>query len=192
MENTLSRHARRSAANTPLAPFLPPRRPASRPRRYGKLESRDRDFMQACRRILASAPRPVTLRELAERVAREPAPSYYLSFSQVMKVMMRIPAMRALSPHARPVRRLLPPCAGGEPARRYAEIAARVKTLADGRPGITLAEAVARVLGGGASCFFLSPDSARRLYNSLCRRSRLERRAVSATIVTNPQPRMLP
>ncbi len=125
---------------------------------------RDRDFLRVCRRILALSPRTdLTAAEVAEIAAGSPAPSYYLSYDY---------ARRMVSERRRGVRtvRNPMPASDSQPIeRRRDEIVRKVEALMARYPGLKERDAIARVLAGPASSFFIAPDTARRLFTHLRR-----------------------
>lgn len=113
---------------------------------------RDRDFMRACREVIASSRRTdLTVAEVAARAAASRAPSYYMTFDY---------ALRALREERAGVRKAITPAV----VLRRREIAAKVRRLMESRPGLSESDALTFVLTGPASSFFINPDTARRLY----------------------------
>lgn len=46
---------------------------------------RNRHFMEACRRVIATSLEPLTAREIAERAAAMPAPTFYITYSHALR-----------------------------------------------------------------------------------------------------------
>lgn len=114
--------------------------------------ARDRDFMRACRRVIAESSDPnLTIAKVTARAARMRAPSYYVEYSYAMRKLNALAARR----HTLDSKTV---------CSRWTEIQARVAALME-RRALSRNEALARVLReGGASSFFLAPRSAARLY----------------------------
>lgn len=126
------------------------------------LSPRDRDFIAACRMVAESARGgSLTAAEIARRASRMPAPSYYLSHEQAMRHLHQQPD------NARHRRRREHPST----ASRREEIGRKVALLQQKR-GIGRGEALAHVLAGGASGFFIEPSTALRLYQRIRQRRR--------------------
>lgn len=124
------------------------------------LSPRDRDFIAACRRVMASSGRTsLTAAEIAGIASRQPAPSYYLSHEQAMRQLHRADT-------------------GADPGKahpstlsRREELRRKVAALQESR-GIGRGEALTHVLAGGASGFFIEPSTALRLYQQIRQRRR--------------------
>ena len=114
--------------------------------------ARDRDFMRACRRVIAESSDPdLTIAKVSARAAAMRAPSYYVEYSYAMRKLNALAARRSRLD-------------GKTTCARWTEIQSRVEALME-RHDLTRNEALARVLReGGASSFFLAPRSAARLY----------------------------
>lgn len=121
-------------------------------------DRRDRDFMSACRRAMPKIKGPLTSMAIAEMAAKSPAPEFYVSYLHALRT---VSLMR---------RREGFPKSGNR--SQYAEISRRAGIL-EHRHGLKLRDAVARVLAeGNAPSFYLTPLSARNLFNKLSRRAR--------------------
>lgn len=129
---------------------------------------RNRDFMKACRRVIAeSGSKSLTVAEVTAAAASQAAPSYYLTFDY---------ARRLVSEGQRGgARRTLRESIDGRhrgarlksvEARRQ-ELIDRVEEVRAKNPRLKEHHALARVLASGASSFFLSPEGARRLYTRM-------------------------
>lgn len=120
------------------------------------LSRRDRDFMAACKRVIArSASRSLTVAQVASLAALEPAPEYYTTYGYALK---RLRSLRAGHPHR-------------DPGPRWTELLQRTEELCR-RRGIRFHVALAHVLAGGASSFFMCPSTARRVYHRVRRNMR--------------------
>lgn len=126
---------------------------------------RHKDFLAACRRIVASQPKgaqPLMVGDVARLAAQSPAPCYYVSFDYALRMYNRI---------------LRQGTSGvlGPMGRCWQEIADKVRGMVDRSEGrLSVKQAMARVLAGeSASSFFLSPPTARRLYHHALRQRRL-------------------
>ena len=109
------------------------------------------DFYKACRRRMLTES-CCSVSELVEKVSHEPAPGYYVEYSTACKVLRRIRKYRCL------------PYGGRGFGAIYAELIRRVAPESL-RYGIRNSRALARVLcEGNASCWFMTPDSARSSY----------------------------
>lgn len=114
--------------------------------------ARDRDFMRACRRVIAESDDPcLTIAKVTAQAAAMRAPSYYVEYSYAMRKLNALAARRRSLDNK-------------TTCSRWTEIQSRVDALM-ARYGPTRNEALVRVLReGGASSFFLAPRSAARLY----------------------------
>lgn len=109
------------------------------------------DFYKACRRRMITE-HCSSVSELVEAVSHEPAPGYYVEYSTARRVLRRIRRTQSL------------PYGGHGFGAIYAELLRRV-TAESLRHGIRNSRALARVLcDGNASCWFMTPDSARASY----------------------------
>lgn len=120
---------------------------------------RNRDFMEACRRVVSgSGRRLLSVREIASEANRRPARSYYVSYDYIGRVLRQgIGAGRSEGQRA-----------------RVEEIRGRVETLR--ARGYRFSDALSLVLAGGSpNGFFLSDDAAVRLYYKLRSRRRVRR-----------------
>ncbi|RXE63238.1 hypothetical protein [Paramuribaculum intestinale] len=134
------------------------------------LSPRDRDFIAACRTVIESARGgSLTAAEIALKASRMPAPSYYLSHEQAMRHLHRptVSSRRRRREHP-------------STASRREEIERKVALLQQKR-GIGRGEALAHVLAGGASGFFIEPSTALRLYQRIRQRRRSLRRTEPIT-----------
>ncbi len=122
--------------------------------------ARDRDFMRACRQVIAeSTDTSLTIDKVTARAAQMQAPSYYVEYSYAMRKLNALAARR----HTLDSKTV---------CSRWTEIQARVAALME-RRALSRNEALARVLReGNASSFFLAPRSAARLYLRLRHRGR--------------------
>ncbi len=125
---------------------------------------RHRDFLAACRRVVASQPKgtvPLTVSEVARLASQSPAPSYYVSFDYAMRMFHRIKRQGSSGVE-------------GPMDKCWQEIADRVTAMVEQSHGkLNFRQAMARVLArGSASSFFLSPATARRLYHHALRQRR--------------------
>ena len=124
------------------------------------MSPRDRDFMQACRHVIARSTDPhLTIAKVTAAASAMRAPSYYVEYSYAVRKLNNLEAGR----HTLDSKLS---------NKRWIEIRERVDRLMS-RHGIKRNEALARVIrDGGASSFFLSPRSAARLYLHLRHPSR--------------------
>lgn len=121
------------------------------------MSRRDRDFMAACKRVIErSASRSLTVAQVTALAAREPAPEYYTTFSYALKRLLMLRSGRLQR----------------QPSARWVELLERTEELSR-RRGIRFRVALAHVMAGGASSFFMCPSTARRVYHRV--RSRMRR-----------------
>lgn len=125
---------------------------------------RNRHFMEACRRVIAESPTPLTAEQIAFTAARRPAPAFYVSYGQALR---RIRDYRKNH--------------GGNFPREgamsvYAELNERTKRKMHACR-IPETQALSQVLAdGNAPCFFMKPRAAAFLYYRLRSLARSERR----------------
>lgn len=142
---------------------------------------RDRDFLAACRRVLAGQRRTdLTAAEVARMAANSPAPSYYLTYEYARRMLSERRRGMITSRNTLGSDPSQSPHHSGSPIeRRREEIAGKVKTLMERTPGLKMGAALSRVLAGPASSFFLAPDTARKLFATLRRGSAARRHSQS-------------
>ena len=120
------------------------------------IETRNRHFLDACRRIILSLPagEEINLTRVAEEAAAGPAPHYYCTFTYALRMVRLLRHGRLPLRHDR--RRML-----------WEEL--NIKTaIVQARRGCRLPEALAGVLASGsASQFFIAPTTALRLVQRL-------------------------
>ena len=136
---------------------------------------RDRHFMEACRKVIATSREPLTAREIAERAAAMPAPAFYISYSHALRRIRdyiahdggNFPTAGAMAVYAELHRRML----------------RKMRSL-----HLNDAQALNLVLAEGhAPHFYLQPRAAEYLYYALrssVRRFRRNRRPTSTQTVT--------
>ncbi len=125
---------------------------------------RHREFLAACRRVVDARPKgaaPLKVSEVAGLAAESPAPRYYVSFDYALRMYNRI-------------RREGSAGVAGPMGRCWQEIADKVTAMVEQSGGkLSVKHALARVLAGeGASSFFLTQATARRLYHHALRQRR--------------------
>lgn len=121
------------------------------------IETRNRHFITACRRIMSQTPAgtPISRSEVALKASMSPAPCYYCTYTYALR-MLRVLRHGRLT--LRRDRRLA----------MWQEINAKVTALMDKRPGTSLPVALSYVLASStASQFFISPATALSLAERL-------------------------
>lgn len=119
------------------------------------IETRDRHFRQACRRVILDLPAGAsfTLDEIIERAIHSPAPYFYCTYEYALR-MIRV--LRHGRIRLRRDRRL----------RQWTELSARCLELEEKR-GMSLANALTHVLATGkASEFFISVVTGKRIFQN--------------------------
>lgn len=110
------------------------------------------DLMRTWREIFLQAPPRTTCHQLLAELARRPARRFYVSEERALDVVTRIShgnAMQRMN-HTR--------------KEMYAEIHRRTVDLLRRTPGMTLREAVAKVVHGPAPHFYLTPKSMKVIF----------------------------
>lgn len=121
-------------------------------------ELRHRDFLSACRRVIAESTSPLTAAQVAEKAAKSPAPWFYVSYQHALR------RIRFLERHG------FNDVSTSETRKLYDELYRRVRRLMQSR-GISDADALAAVLAAGnAPEFYFTPGSAAYLYSIVRRR----------------------
>ncbi len=129
------------------------------------LSRRDRDFLRACRNVIARSRTPLTMAQVAVKAASGPAPAFYVSYCHALR---RLHQIRSHSVELPDRGRM----------SLYRELQSRVAALCCAK-SLTEADALARVLAEGpAPAFFLTPASAVVLYSELLGKVRRARRHV--------------
>lgn len=118
-----------------------------------RLSARDRDFLAACRRYIARSSRTdLTVSEVTAAVAAEPAPAYYLTYEYALRILREKPADTGRGTAAAIIRR-----------RR--ELTERFNAYMAANPSADPRDAVMTILESTASSYFISPETARRIYS---------------------------
>lgn len=118
-----------------------------------RLSARDRDFLAACRRYIARSPRSdLSICEVTAAVAAEPAPSYYLTYEYALRIVNE----RNLAPGASTAAAVI---------RRRRELLERFDAYMAQHPGADRRDAIVAILESRASSYFISPETARRIYS---------------------------